>query len=533
MNRLLPHALLGTQRSNIPETELDYISKAAASPEAALLSLAGALSLRARVGAQPQHFITSPQGVATESKPQCKRDIASYLHLILEGVYPDLLPDVVSALAEAELRIPALFIPEMLDRGLKRYLLRGDIIRIIGNTGRWLATQNPDWRYAAPDFDSWDAVREEWAAQVPSRRQGALYQLRQRDPDGARALLKSTWQRETTSPLWTLRLLEPTLTLQDEPFLERALDHRNLSVRRKAADLLARLPESRLCQRMTAWVSDILSYRARLKRIEVNFPGTLPPELLRDGVLLRKWKDETKVRHAQLVDMVSAVPLDYWLETWKVSPNTLVHAAVNSDWHVPLLRAFASAAERQKRADLAFELVKRTGLGASTQKLVSVLEAGQVLELAAAFASDLAAAPEFPERKAAATAFVKLLSRWTNPWSPELLEVFLSALPEICRFEAERVAEAKLKQMNFTLGSSLIKTTQPLRKRAVTTNTVTVRNLLRQAARRTPPELAPAIAEALLEAVSDSSYPQAQEAAELLTFRAGFYRALAAQGESK
>ncbi len=72
------------------------------------------------------------------------------------------------------------------------------------------------------------------------------------------------------------------LSMADEPFLERALDDRDAQVRRRAAELLAGLPDSRLAARLTAAAGSILT----LKDGALNpvFPAAVNDALWRDGV---------------------------------------------------------------------------------------------------------------------------------------------------------------------------------------------------------------------------------------------------------
>jgi hypothetical protein len=75
------------------------------------------------------------------------------------------------------------------------------------------------------------------------------------------------------------------LSMDDEPFLERALDDRDAQVRHKAAALLASLPESRLVRRMIATAGDILTLDGG--HLTPSFPPAIP----------RRWCDGVRDHH--------------------------------------------------------------------------------------------------------------------------------------------------------------------------------------------------------------------------------------------
>src|SRR5262249_42032067 len=157
-----------------------------------------------------------------------------------------------------------------------------EILPVLGARGRWLAAQNPNWNYTAVDFD--EAL---WGTGVRDQRLALLANLRRRDAARARDLLTATWEQESPKDrAHFLAALENGLSLEDEAFLESCLDDRRKEVRRAAADLLGRLPESALCQRMLERGRPLLTFKLnRLKRkvIEVTLPESCDKTMQRDG----------------------------------------------------------------------------------------------------------------------------------------------------------------------------------------------------------------------------------------------------------
>src|SRR5205807_5989405 len=113
--------------------------------------------------------------------------------------------------------------------------------------------------------------------------------------------------------------LEEKLSIQDESFLEAALDDRSKEVRRTAATLLSRLAESRLSARMLARATPLLEFKTSKLLGKISLALNLPPEAdaaaLRDGLDPKAFADEKKLgeRASILLQILSAVPPLYWL----------------------------------------------------------------------------------------------------------------------------------------------------------------------------------------------------------------------------
>src|SRR5262249_7482507 len=153
-------------------------------------------------------------------------------------------------------RAPEELLPSLFELGRMRGELRETILPVLGARGRWLAAQNPGWEYAAGKSD--ETV---WETGSREQRLAFLAGLRKRGAAQARELLASTWAQESPKDRADfLAALENGLSLDDEAFLESALDDRRKEVRRAAADLLARLPESGLCQRMFERARPLLTF---------------------------------------------------------------------------------------------------------------------------------------------------------------------------------------------------------------------------------------------------------------------------------
>ena len=116
----------------------------------------------------------------------------------------------------------------------------------MGKRGYWLAAHNPDWNYVNSEITD-----KAWQTGSKEARRSLLQRLREQGADKAREKLQKTWKKESAEERASLlAALEINLSMNDEPFLEAALDYKRKQVRDVAAKLLSKLPESRLCQRM-------------------------------------------------------------------------------------------------------------------------------------------------------------------------------------------------------------------------------------------------------------------------------------------
>ena len=415
-------ALVGTGRAdalNVPELSegvLGDVGGLTDDANRALLAVAGTLALKTRVGTNPKRLAAAPVAAPPQAAPVPSPQASRLLAAMLDGRHGDLLREYLLLLHQKNGRVPEVYLPALLTRGAKLFSLRPYILSVLGEPGRWLATQNEAWHYASPVAGEWAGMLAEWRTKVMSARQGILFQARYSDPEAGLALLESSWKSEgVAASVWIIRGLAVGLSLTDEPFLERALDNRNATVRLKAAELLASLPDSRLCQRMTQNSAGVLRYRAGAGRFDIHLKEP-SAEMARDGVVGRNWRDAARVRSAQLSDIVGAVPLDVWTGRWNLTPQEVVSAAKASRWHAALLKGFALAALRQRHANFSEALLKADHIGVNTIKLVPQLPPASHMRLVKHFST---------EELGKTNPLAKLYSRWAGGWSPELAELWL------------------------------------------------------------------------------------------------------------
>jgi hypothetical protein len=434
-------ALVGTERQGFAVPGGDGALKAllarfdGVEPEAALLSAAAALALYGKAGwVTASDAAPGQEPAPPETQSRVSAQAGLHLATMRAGQHDGALAEWLAAAHAGGWRVPEELLPDVLDLGRRNPALRAAIGRVVGERGRWLAAQNPEWDYAggvaagqAPDIDML------WATNGRGMRLALLGRLRAVDPDGARARVETTWAEESAEDRAAfVATFRTGLSMGDEPFLEAALDDRRKEVRLAAADLLARLPESRLVTRMIERVRPLLHYTAAqrggfLKRkqqahLDVTLPDACDKAMARDGI---EPKPPTALQGETawwLRQMLGAVPLATWTAAWGATPADLVEAAVGSDWKEVVLPGWAQAAERQHDAAWAGVL-----LTALPERMAEFAMSGlvPVLAPAAREALVLRLLAEDPKPSQHSHPALFILEHHTAPWSARLTRAVL------------------------------------------------------------------------------------------------------------
>ncbi|MGW4637567.1 DUF5691 domain-containing protein [Sphaerisporangium sp. NPDC004334] len=220
-----------------------------------------------------------------------------------------------------------------------------------------------------------------WEFGTRGDRLSYLRSLRTADPVGARALLLRSWDEESPEDRAAfVHALAEGLSMADEPFLEAALDDRRREVRGQAADLLTRLPDSRLGRRMAERAARCL--RLAGDRLVAEPPASCDAAMERDGVRARA-PGGTGPRSWWLQQIVAHTPLGFWTGHFGRTAKQIV-ALNNGDWSREVRLGWERAAVLQNDATWARALFAVEPL----TDLLAVLPPGERADKAAELVRD-------------------------------------------------------------------------------------------------------------------------------------------------
>jgi hypothetical protein len=317
---LVSGALVGADRRSVPP--------------AGLLEEAAVQVTLARAGQRPRAGL-APAPAAEETRPLASRAAGDRLARMLGGEQARLVPEWLEIAAAAGVRVPAHLIPGLLDLGARDRSIRAHLGSLTGARGRWLAELNPVWAYVLEEpvlpREEGDTpeIGETWELGGRGDRRAFLAALRAAAPSRARELLEEGWARETPEDRAAfVAVLADGVGMEDEPFLEAALDDRRREVRQAAADLLTRLPESRLAGRMAERAARFLTRSGG--GLVAEPPKACDSSMERDGVRPGPPAGLAK-RGWWLQQVMARTPLSFWPAHFGLSPEEVVRLKIG-DW---------------------------------------------------------------------------------------------------------------------------------------------------------------------------------------------------------
>ncbi|MDX6739407.1 DUF5691 domain-containing protein [Actinocorallia sp. A-T 12471] len=445
-------ALLGTRRRGVPE--LAEAELAEDDPAARLLDQAGLLAVGRRAGFKPGSAEAVAPAPAEDAPPvpEAARDM---LGTLLEGERVRLLPEWLTAVAELGYRVPARYLPELLDRGRADRAIRPLIARAAGRRGAWLALRNTDWAYLLTESEAAAEPVADWAHGNRGQRVAALTGARRADPAEARDLLLRTWPRESAPDRAAfLATFAHGLSPDDEEFLESALDDRGKDVRRRAADLLSLLPGTAYARRMAERARSLvrLSGTPARRHLTVTLPAEHDDAMARDGIPFHPAGSfdpaaaRTGVRAAWLREILARAPLDTWPAHLGLSAAQAVALPVADDFARDVHLGWCRAAQREGSAEWARALLREGFIIDEAESPTGLLALLPEDDRAVEAAALLSAAEDHAHR-------LRLLSHIPAPWAGPLTEAVLTALSDaltdpdaprvvsqLCRLADERLA---------------------------------------------------------------------------------------------
>ncbi|WP_157530736.1 DUF5691 domain-containing protein [Hymenobacter norwichensis] len=378
--QLLRVALLGTRQSGEPVPAV--FDTAASSPEdreKQLLLAAGTLALMRRAGYQPPVAAPTPAPAPPDPVPPLgPLGRACLLRMLEDGQHTEMLPEYLEQVAAAGRRVPDTILHLLLHHAASSSETAVVLASVAGTRGRWLVALNPAWHtlLAAPSASDADTLGlEPWeTGTLPARRTWLRARFEQ-DADAARALLLAALPTEPAKAQEAfLEILADYLRPDTELALETLLRARGQEVRRQAAALLVRLPNSALVERLWARAAPLLEVKRGLlglgkSTLEVTLPTTWDKSWLADGI---EEKNDQYAYYSgtgnratplgpsaiRLGNMLALLPPGRWTAHLGVSADDLLAAALASEWAVPLLPCWAMSTLTHLDSDFAVAFLK-------------------------------------------------------------------------------------------------------------------------------------------------------------------------------
>ncbi|MDX2111929.1 MAG: DUF5691 domain-containing protein [Verrucomicrobiota bacterium] len=297
--------------------------------EGSLLGLAAALQLARQGGYKPLKLDGIPVCAEHEERPYCSEAASSLLVRMLDGYEAESISEWLELCQARGQLVRPECVPDLLNWVAGKTASIPHVQAVMGNRAQWLITQNRDWEKLAVSASPVDV---HFDIGDSGERLAALKAMRQRDPATARIRLESTWAKESPEDRPALlHVLEINLGMEDEPFLEAALDDKRKEVRRTAAHLLGELPQSRLTLRMIERVTPLLKWQAggllRSAKLDVTLPEACTPAMIRDGIEQKSTNPKQGQRAWWFQQMLAAVSPAHWSVLWKTTPTALLNVA--------------------------------------------------------------------------------------------------------------------------------------------------------------------------------------------------------------
>ncbi|HTK08881.1 MAG TPA: DUF5691 domain-containing protein [Ktedonobacteraceae bacterium] len=340
MDTLVNTAIIGT--GQVPTTSLVSELPAATlaeqlateDPEHQLLLAAGILGIYRRAGYTPAFFPEQPVIAEPEERRHCPETIEHELKSLLKETPGPILLEALQLMQQAHLLFPAKLLPLALNIGRSYQEHRALAYPLLGKRGLWLSQFQTEWAWVGHYAQQQEAIltadaERFWQEGTLEQRQEILLRQRELAPETARNWLASSWRQESVEARKALLVtFAQHLSLDDEEFLEQALDDRSTEVQKNAAELLAQLLTSAFSQRMQARAEQLLSYQD--EHIQISIPETVDAHWKHDG-LKGNTKSDLQNGHDWIIQIIRQVPPIFWEQRFDRTPEQLIAALGNQE----------------------------------------------------------------------------------------------------------------------------------------------------------------------------------------------------------
>ncbi len=316
--------------------------------ERKLLLAAGSLAVYRQAGQIAAQAPSAPEPAAPETLLPCSAHVAQILTGLYQSKDHEILSEAYMLLEKAHLRLPYELLPHALLHATQNQPMRTRLLPVLGERGYWLSQFNPAWSWVAqlrlgelPMLPSDSETN--WHDGTVGQRTEILRRVRATDPAQALAWLTAVWKQEKAEARAAfLATLEIGLSMQDQPFLARALNDRSESVCAMAASLMLRLSAAPQTQRLLARADTLL--HCTNGKLIVVLPGSIDEEWIHDVTMSRISMHTSAFLSYWLVQTIARVPPAHWEERFSAMPAQLLEAINESEWCLEVVNALVQAA---------------------------------------------------------------------------------------------------------------------------------------------------------------------------------------------
>ncbi|MDC0231446.1 DUF5691 domain-containing protein [Aureispira] len=348
VRQVLVGNISGNELTPLILKKIQFLGINLAHPEESEKNLLKSISIQSKlysVAQIPSKLICSDIDLPQkENFKYCNKSRKNQLQNILNNNHDELFTEILEILSEKKLLVPPDLLPELLNLGSSNLQLQRLITKCIGKRGVWLSQFSDKWDYARNYINNDDNIFFYGSIQ---ERINYIKKIHKIKPSNAISLIEKVWKDEGFMVRTKLiKALKESLTIKDEPFLEKAINDSRHEVRAQASALLASLPQSRLVYRMKDLIKEVITYDTSTKSISIELPTLNTAEMKKNGILPRKiYLENHGHKSNQLFQIISKIPPQWWSDFFLKTPVQILELTSKTEWKNIFLFGFIHAAK--------------------------------------------------------------------------------------------------------------------------------------------------------------------------------------------
>ncbi|MBF0226235.1 MAG: hypothetical protein HQK76_12340 [Desulfobacterales bacterium] len=315
--------------------------------EKEFLLLTGCIGIYQTSGYKPSAIEINVQASPEESMKPCSQVIIQIIDRIFRGEHIDLITELCDRMQKHNQIMPYHLLNTALN--IKNETIKKAIVKIIGKRGYWLSQFKDEWKWVSDYL-------EELTDSLPSniedifeteayhkKRLGLFKKIRKINPSDALKLIEKTWSNENAERRKDfIQMFNIDISEEDEPFLDKALFDRSISVREEASKALTKISNSRFLKEIIN-ISDSFTECQASINLLINPPDKFKKEWENYGIL-QKTQEKIGLRAWWLIQFISFIPPKHWNTRFEIDKQSLLKAALsNNEWGMGFIEGLSNA----------------------------------------------------------------------------------------------------------------------------------------------------------------------------------------------